>query len=319
MALGCCVIAACSSPTPLPPIVTGDYQELPLSEGAEVLAPVTSPPPQPPDLSSCGALASLPPERAIAPGAESPDSVLARIAARGRLIVGADQNTNLFSFRDPATGALEGFDIDLAREIARDFFGDPSRVEFRLLTSAGRFEALEDNDVDLVIHATTITCERAERVAFSTVYFIGHQRILVPKGSGISATADLADKRLCSYRDTTSLATMQRVAPPTTTIVAVPDWDDCLVMLQQGLADATSTDDSVLAGLQAQDSNLEIVGPNLSIEPYGVGVNKENDDLVRFVNATLERIRADGTWMKMYNTWFQLLGPVTGPPEPTYR
>ena len=253
------------------------------------------------------------------PATAPPGSVLARIAARGRLIVGADQNTNLLSFRDPATATLEGFDVDLAREVARDFFGDPSKVEFRLLTSTGRFEALEDDDVDLVVHATTITCERADRVAFSTVYFVGHQRLLVPKGSGISNPADLADKRVCSFLDTTSLPTMQRVAPPTTTIIAVEDWDDCLVTLQQGLADAASTDDSLLAGLQVQDPNLEIVGPNLSTEPYGIGVNKDSDDLVRFVNGTLERIRADGTWMNMYNRWFQTLGPVTGPPAPTYR
>lgn len=217
-----------------------------------------------------------------------PGGSLAAIAARGRLIVGTDQNTNLFSFRDPTTGTLQGFDIDVAKEIARDLFGDPSKIEYRLLTSAGRFPALENGEVDIVVKSTTITCERAERVAFSTVYFQASQRLLVHTNSGITGPTELAGKRVCSVFDTTSLATIQRVAPEAT-IIAVPDWDDCLVTLQQGQADAVSTDDSILAGLSAQDPNLEITGPPLEPEPYGISVNRNEPDLVRFVNGTLDR------------------------------
>ena len=58
------------------------------------------------------------------------------IRRRGRVIVGVDQSTNLFSFRDPVSGELQGFDVDIAREVARDLVGDPDKVEFRLLTSS---------------------------------------------------------------------------------------------------------------------------------------------------------------------------------------
>ncbi|MFF2027521.1 transporter substrate-binding domain-containing protein, partial [Streptomyces sp. NPDC058171] len=75
----------------------------------------------------------------------------------------------------------------------------------------------------------------------------------------------------------------------------------------------------ILAGLAEQDPNLEIVGPPLQSEPYGIGVNKGNEDLVRFVNGTLDRMRADGTWMRLYDSWLTVLGPVTGPPTATYR
>ena len=308
----------CAAPEAVALPVTGDYSEFHLPAGAHVLPPASVVPPVPPDPTTCGALSSLRPDPRLRPETAPPGTALAAVAARGRLIVGTDQNTNLLSFRDPTTGTLQGFDIDLAREIARDLFGDPSKVEFRLLTSAGRFEALENHDVDLVVHATSITCERATRVGFSTVYFEAFQRLLVHKVSGISSPADLAGKRVCTFIDTTSLATVQRVAP-TATIVAVPDWDDCLTTLQHGQADAASTDDSILAGLAAQDPHLEIVGPNLELEPYGVVTNKDSDDLVRFVNATLERIRTDGTWMRMYDKWLPLVGPTDGPPAPSYR
>ena len=169
------------------------------------------------------------------------------IRRRGRLIVGVDQSTNLFSFRDPVSGELQGFDVDIAREVARDLVGDPDKVEFRLLTSPERISALQDETVDIVAKAMTITCARAEQIAFSTVYFEASQRLLVPKDSPVQGPADLAGKRVCSQVDTTSLATVSRVAPAAT-LLAVQNWDDCLVALQQGQADAASTDDSILAG-----------------------------------------------------------------------
>jgi polar amino acid transport system substrate-binding protein len=47
-------------------------------------------------------------------------------------------------------------------------------------------------------------------------------------------------------------------------------------------------------------------------------VNKSQQDLVRAVNASLERIRRDGTWMSLYNRWLSVLGPAS-PPAPKYR
>ena len=66
------------------------------------------------------------------------------------------------------------------------------------------------------------------------------------------------------------MATVARVAPAADLLV-VQNWDDCLVALQQGQADAVSTDDSILAGMAVQDPNLHIVGPSLEAEPYGIG------------------------------------------------
>jgi polar amino acid transport system substrate-binding protein len=216
------------------------------------------------------------------------------------------------------SGELQGFGVDIAREIVRDLVGDPDRVDFRLLTEPERIPAVQNQAVDILAKATTITCPRAELIAFSTVYFVGHQRLLVPRGSPVRGPADLAGKRVCSGLATTSIATVARVAP-TATLLGVPNMDDCLVALQQGQADAASTDDVLLAGMTVQDPNLEIVGPSLETEPYGIGVNKSQEDLVRAVNASLERIRRDGTWVSLYRRWFTVLGPAPSPPEPKYR
>jgi len=303
--LAATLVAGCSSVQPLVE-VSPSLTTLPMPSGASEVASASGA-----AVDSCDASASLRPSTEAGPAVKA-------IRQRGRLIVGLDQSTNLFSFRDPVSGQLQGFDVDIAREIARDLVGDASKVEFRLLTSPERITALENQTVDIVVNTMTITCARAEQIAFSTVYFEASQRLLVPKDSDVQGPADLAGKRVCAQVDTTSLATVSRVAPAAT-LVAVPNWDDCLVALQQGQVDAVSTDNSILAGMAVQDPNLHIVGPSLEPEPYGIGINKAQDDLVRAVNASLERIRRDGTWLSLYRKWLTVLGPATSPPEPKYR
>ncbi|OOK69781.1 bacterial extracellular solute-binding s, 3 family protein [Mycobacterium kansasii] len=96
------------------------------------------------------------------------------------MIVGLDIGSNLFSFRDPITGDITGFDVDIAGEVARDIFGSPSHVEYRILSAAERITALQTSQVDVVVKTMTITCERRKLVNFSTVYLDANQRILAP-------------------------------------------------------------------------------------------------------------------------------------------
>ncbi|TNC18822.1 glutamate ABC transporter substrate-binding protein [Amycolatopsis alkalitolerans] len=254
------------------------------------------------------------------PGQMPAGSTMAKIVQRGKLVVGVDQNTLDMGFRDPFTGRIQGFDVDMARAVARALFGDPDAIQLRALTSAQRIPALQHGDVDIVVRTMTITCERKTQVAFSSVYYRAQQRILVKKNSGIQGPEQLAGKRVCATEGSTSLTTVQAL-PQKTAAIAVADWTDCLVLLQQGQADAVSTDDVILAGMAAQDRYTEVVGPSLHAEPYGIAVPKGDVDLVRFVNGVLEQVRGSGEWAESYRHWlFGLLpGPVPAPPEPRYE
>jgi polar amino acid transport system substrate-binding protein len=305
------VLAGCSRTESLT-VATVPTLPPPTPIGMELLPPQ---PPLPADDASqdCNATASLRPF----PTKADADAAVADIRARGRLIVGLDIGSNLFSFRDPITGEITGFDVDIAGEIARDIFGAPSHVEYRILSSDERVTALQKSEVDVVVKTMTITCERRKLVNFSTVYLDASQRILVPRDSPISRVADLSGKRVCVARGTTSLHRIQQIDPPPD-IVSVVSWADCLVAMQQREIDAVSTDDSILAGLVEEDPYLHIVGPNMATQPYGVGVSLNNTGLVRFVNGTLERIRRDGTWNTLYRKWLTVLGPAPAPPTPRY-
>ena len=315
-AIGCLglvagVLAGCTQPSepdepPTPTLAP------PTPGGMERLEPTQAQPPDPKE-NDCDRTASL---RPFATKSEA-DAAVASIRKRGRLLVGLDIGSNLFSFRDPITGGITGFDTDIAGEVARDIFGTPSAVEYRILSSADRITALQNNTVDIVVKTMTITCERREKVNFSTVYFTAYQRILAARDSGIARPSDLSGKRVCVARGTTSLKRVQQIDPPPA-IVTVVTWADCLVALQQREVDAVSTDDAILAGLVVQDPYLHIVGPNMAEEPYGIGINLTNPALVRFVNTTLQRIRTDGTWDALYRKWLAVLGPAPAPPEPRY-
>ncbi|HWB38293.1 MAG TPA: transporter substrate-binding domain-containing protein, partial [Rugosimonospora sp.] len=106
-------------------------------------------------------------------------------------------------------------------------------------------------------------------------------------------------------------------APSKPIPVSVPDWTDCLVMLQQGQVEAISTDDTILAGLAAQDPNVHLVGSRFTDEPYGIAVSQKSPELVRFVNSVLDRMRSDGTWAAIYTKW--LGGPAPAPPAAKYK
>ena len=305
------VLAGCSHTESLT-VTTVPTLPPPTPAGLDQLPP-EPPLPQDDSSQSCDPTASLRPF----PTKAEADAAVADIRARGRLIVGLDIGSNLFSFRDPITGEITGFDVDIAGEIARDIFGGPSNVEYRILSSEERVTALQQSEVDVVVKTMTITCERRKLVNFSTVYLDANQRILVPRDSPIAKAADLSGKRVCVARGTTSLQRIRQIAPPPV-IVSVVNWADCLVAMQQREIDAVSTDDSILAGLVEEDPYLHIVGPNMATQPYGIGINLNNTGLVRFVNGTLERIRRDGTWNTLYRKWLTVLGPAPAPPVPRY-
>jgi polar amino acid transport system substrate-binding protein len=284
--------------------------------GSMVVPPApTLPPPTPAGMQEMPPLPPLSPDKTA--NNCDPDAAVANIRARGRLIVGLDIGSNLFSFRDPITGEIVGFDVDIAGEVARDIFGNPSQVEYRILSSDERITALQKGEVDAVVKTMTITCDRRKQVNFSTVYLDASQRILAPRDSPITKAADLSGKRVCVAKGTTSLHRIREIAPPPI-VVEVVNWADCLVTLQQRQVDAVSTDDSILAGLVSQDPYLHIVGPNMGTQPYGIGVQLDNTGLVKFVNGTLERVRRDGTWNTLYRKWLTVLGPAPAPPIPRY-
>jgi polar amino acid transport system substrate-binding protein len=281
---------------------------------ATPVAPATSASKPEPKARCSDPTASLRPSAA---GTDARGSLVARIRRHGRLVAGVDQNTLLFGYLRPSTARIEGFEIDLVREVARALLGDPNAIELKALTTAQRLPAVQSGAVDLVADAVTITCERRRQVAFSTVYFDAGQRVLVPARSRARSLADLGGRRVCATKGSTTLARIERDrAKPVPYPVA--QRTDCLVALQEGRVAAISSDDAILLGFKAQDPNTKIIGPRLADEPYGIAIARDHPDLVRFVNGVLEGLRRDGRWKAIHRRWLGGLAPTPAPPRARY-
>jgi polar amino acid transport system substrate-binding protein len=268
---------------------------------------------------SCQPRKSLRPAGALPqPGTMPAGSWMATIRKRGRLRVGTSQDTLLFSSRNPFSGTIEGFDVDVAREIARAIFGDPDKIQVVVTTNDKRIPYVKDGTVDLVAKTMTMTCARWKDVDFSTVYYDAGQRVLVSTDSTATGIADLGGKKVCAASGSTSLDTLARLTPKVVT-VPMPKQSDCLVAFQRNQVDAISTDDTILAGLAAQDPYAKVVGERFTEEPYGLALPKEHPEFTRFVNAVLAKARADGSWQKTYRTWLGASGGVPAPPAAEYR
>ncbi|MBV8996102.1 MAG: glutamate ABC transporter substrate-binding protein [Pseudonocardiales bacterium] len=253
-----------------------------------------------------------------APGAMPRGSTMAAIAARGRLIAGVDQGKYRVGYRNPITGELEGSDIDIVRQIAAAIFGDPNRVQFVALDIADRVGAIERGQVDVVVNTFTVTCDRQQKVEFSTAYLAASQRVLVPINSPVTEIEGLTGAQVCTSSGSTTEQVL-RALPIGLHVVSLPGIPDCMVEFQRGHVAAVSSDDVILAGLTAQDPQTKVIGRPLAHALYAMGMKRDATDFVRFVNAVLERARSDGSLARSDQHWLGVLNPVPQPAPARYR
>ena len=243
------------------------------------------------------------------------DSIMKAIQDRGVLRAGVKQDVLLFGYLNPRTNKIEGFDVDIAKEIARVVLGDPEKVDLRGMASAARIPSLTEGTVDIVVSTMTISKERMTQIDFADVYYESGQMVLVPGNSQITGIQDTAGKRVCTAKGSTSETNITKFSPEAI-LVQADLYSECLLAMQQGRADAMSTDDVILLGLAEQDPSTKLLSPPFTQEPYGIGIAKGHPEFVDLINATLTQLKNSGRWAEIHKQW---LGKYIQTPAPPSR
>jgi putative glutamine transport system substrate-binding protein len=234
------------------------------------------------------------------------------IIESGTLRCGVKFDVRAFGFKNPETDEIEGLDADLCRAIAESMGVEPEFIE---AVSANRIPFLQEDTVDVVISTMTVNEERKLEIDFSHVYFVAGQSLLVKDGSDIKSIDDLAAKVVCSVEGSTSEENIREMAPEAE-LLLFKTYTEAGQALADGRCEAVSTDNTILFGLAEQFEGTGLVGDEFTEEPLGIGIKKDREDLVAYVDAVLEGLKENGGLKALYQKWIE---PFTGEvPEPPF-
>jgi len=241
-------------------------------------------------------------------------STMGKIQDRGEITIGVKFDVPPFGFKNPQSGEVEGFDVELGKIVAEELGVEPKFVE---AISDNRIPFLQQGETDLILSTMTINQERDTEIEFSEPYYIARGRILVPGDSDIKGIEDLAGKRVCTALGSTYEETLREQAPDAD-LKLVDTYSECLELLQNGAIDAISTDDVILTGMIIQDDTLKMVGDELTTEPYGAGIKEGEKEFQKFVSDAFAAAEQDGRWEDLYQEWVgQYTNQKAQPPDMT--
>jgi ABC-type amino acid transport substrate-binding protein len=244
-------------------------------------------------------------------------TTMAKLKGKGEIAIGVKYDVAPFGFKNPQSGEIDGFDVDVGKAVAAELGVKPKFIE---AISDNRIPFLKDGTADLILSTMTINAERDQEIDFSEPYFIARGSILVKKSdSSIKGIEDLAGKQVCTALGSTYEETLKKKAPKAKRRL-VDGYSECLELIQNGAVDAISTDDAILSGMIKQDDSLKLVGEPLTTEPYGAGIKEGDTAFQRFVNDAIQKFKDDGRWAATYEKWVgQYTGVEQKPPTMTLK
>jgi cystine transport system permease protein len=213
------------------------------------------------------------------------------VQSSGVLRVGTEGTYAPFSYHDPSTGELAGYDIDVARAVG-DKLG--VKVEFVETPWDSIFAALEANRFDVVANQVTITPERQQKYDLSEPYSIGEGVIVTRSDdNSITSLADLKGKT-AAQSTTSNWAQVARDAGAR--IESVEGLTQAISLLSQGRVDVVVNDSlSIYAYLaETNDTNVKIAGSTGEKSEQGFAARK-NSGLLPDLNKAVEELKSDGT------------------------
>lgn len=244
------------------------------------------------------ALAAAEPAKAPPPAGDA----LARVTKEGRIVFGVKADAPPFGLKK-ADGTYCGFDIDIAREIAKEM---GLKAEFVAVRSQDRIAFVKDGKADAVIASMTVTREREREVDFTIPYFQDGQGLLALKGGPVKGYQDLKGRKVGAVVGATAFKNISKVQPDCE-VVGFSGYPEAMKALLDERVSAVTSDTLILMGLMEespQREKLELKGPRFTVEPYGIAIAENQSRLRDRLNEAIMAMWENGRWQDIYDTWF---------------
>ncbi|MEB3249847.1 MAG: amino acid ABC transporter substrate-binding protein [Merismopediaceae bacterium] len=245
--------------------------------------------------------------------AQNLSGTLKKIKDSGEIVLGVRESSIPFSYLDNNEKAV-GYSIDLCMKVVdavkKELKMPNLKVKTNPVTSQTRIPLMTNGTIDLECGSTTNSKERQKQVDFSVAHYVTSVRMAVKADSGIKNLDDLNGKAVVTTTGTTSdrhIKQNERGKNINVKNLYGKDHAESFLMLETGRAQAFVMDDVLLAGLIAQSKNpkaFAIVGPALSVEPYGLMFRKNDPQFKAIVDKTLVGLMKSGQINGIYTKWF---------------
>jgi glutamate/aspartate transport system substrate-binding protein len=249
----------------------------------------------------------------IPPPVAAASATLEKMKATNMVTMGVRESSVPLSY-NTGNNHFDGYQVEICRMILEDIkakFGFKTlKIHYLPVTSQNRLALVQDGTVDLECGATTNNMARAKSVAFANTLYVEEVRIAVKSNSGIQSIAQLNGKKVVTTTGTTSAQLLKRnekAARMNFEEVYGKDNADSFLMLETGRADAFVMDSSILIANITNSKNpkdYRIVGEELSTEPIGIMLRKDDPEFKEAVNNAIAKIVKNGNMPKLWNKWF---------------
>ncbi|MFJ4291174.1 ABC transporter substrate-binding protein [Cupriavidus sp. NPDC089707] len=227
---------------------------------------------------------------------------LADIKQRGSLVCGVLGTVEPFSFSNPQTREVQGYDVDFCTAIAKSL---GVKVELKQIAVSARIPELQQGRVDILAAALGWTPERAQQIAYSDQYYVSLTKVAVKRSEGFKSVADLAGKRVSANKGSTSETAVKK-AVPTASTVTFQDAPTAFLALQQGRVEGLALGEMMLVKFRMQadpSTPIEILEPPVMHEQWGLGMRKGESAFITHVNGVLQSMETSGEASKIFDKW----------------
>lgn len=232
---------------------------------------------------------------------------LADVKARGTLVCGTLGTAEPFSFQDPKTREIVGYDVDMCGKVAEAL---GVKLELKPIAVEARIPELLQGRVDILAANLGWSKERAQQIDYSYSYFVSQQKMLVAEDSGIESLDQLAGHKISALKGSSSEQGVRREIPQAET-VTFQDSSSAFLALVQGKVDGFCASELILVKLRKQTEEstpLAIIEKSVFVEPWGLGIRKGEAAFKGEVDKALAALEASGEADRIFTKWF---GPDT--------